>query len=204
MGNNNNNGKKQTLGAMPQQPVTVYKDSHGFYSEGRERMLQCGYGKIGDENLSLIHQEGDPCAGRTYEAGDVVPDIFPNAVMTTKVSTPGEFLWVDPTSFTNYQLACLQCCEPLPTLDAVENFAAVAGDTIVDLTWDAVPNATNYVVERDTDINFGAATEVYDGPLLLFGDTGLVNDTVYYYRIKAQATGYQDSEWVLLSATPTV
>ena len=199
-----NSGKKQTLGAMPQKAVTVYKDSHGFYSEGRERMLQCGYSKIGNENLSLIHQDGGPCAGRVYEAGDVVPDIYPNSVMTTKVNTPGEDIWVDPDSFTAYQLACLECCEPLPTLDAPGNFAAVAGDTIVDLSWDASVGADNYVVERDTDINFGTSTQIYSGPLLLFGDTGLVNDTVYYYRIKAEGEGYIDSEWLLLTATPTV
>lgn len=198
---NNNNGKRQTLGAMPQKQVTVYKDSHGFYSEGRARMLQCGYGKIGDENLSLIHQEPDACTGRTYEAGDVVPDIYPNSVMTTKVSTPGEDIWVDPTSFTEYQLACLECCEPLPTLDAPANFAGVPGDGTIGLSWDVVAEATNYIIERDTDPNFGAATEIYSGAVNSHDDDTAVNDTEYFYRLKAQATGYLDSPWVIISAT---
>lgn len=188
---------------MPTQAVVVYKDLNGFYEDGRERQLQCGYPKVGEETLSLLYQPTATCSGRFYEAGDVVPDIFPDSIRLVKLRAGSEYIWVTPESYDTYVSSCLQCCEPLPQLAVPENFDAAPGDTIVDLTWSAVPNAINYVVERDIDINFGTATEVYNGALLLFGDTGLVNGTTYYYRIKAQATtGYQDSEWKLVSAVP--
>lgn len=200
----NNKSTKITLGAMPTQSVVVYKDSNAFYSDGRTRELQCGYAKVGEETLSLIRQEPLDCPGRIYEAGDEVPEIFPNSIALVKMRAGTEYIWITPASYATYLENCLQCCEPLPQLIVPENFDAVPGDTIVDLTWSAVPNATNYIVQRDLDINFGTAIQVYSGALLLFGDTGLVNDTTYYYRIKAQGAGYQDSEWKLLSATPTV
>lgn len=66
-------------------------------------------------------------------------------------------------------------------------------DTELAIDWGVAFNADNYILERDTDSGFGTAIEVYNGSNTDFTDTGLTNDTTYYYRVKAQGTGYRDS-----------
>lgn len=79
-----------------------------------------------------------------------------------------------------------------PTLTAATGSGA-AGTT--HETWTAVTNATNYIVDRATNTGFtaGVALGVYSGPLLVFNDSGLTGGSTYYYRIRAQGTGYTDS-----------
>jgi hypothetical protein len=79
----------------------------------------------------------------------------------------------------------------VPTLTAATGSGAT-GTTA--LSWTAVNNATNYVVDRATNIGFttGVTLARYSGPLLVFNDSGLTGATVYYYRIRAQGTGFTD------------
>ena len=79
------------------------------------------------------------------------------------------------------------------------------GDTEMVINWGAIPNATNYVIQRATDSGFTTGlTEVYNGALLTDTDTGLTNGTTYYYRGKAQGKGYIESPWSATeSAAPT-
>jgi len=80
------------------------------------------------------------------------------------------------------------------------NFAAaVISDTQINLSWDAVPGATNYILQRGLLANHSDAAQIYSGPLLVFNNTGLVAETHYYYRVKAQKSGtnpsYADSAY---------
>lgn len=71
------------------------------------------------------------------------------------------------------------------------------------MTWVAVPNATNYVLDRATNVGFttGVTLGVYSGPLLVFNDSGLTAATQYFYRLRAQGAGYTDSAYGTASAT---
>ena len=69
-------------------------------------------------------------------------------------------------------------------------------DTQIQVDWTSVTNADNYVVERADDSGFTTnLTQIYSGALLTYTDTGLTNGQTYYYRAKAQGTGYVESGW---------
>lgn len=91
------------------------------------------------------------------------------------------------------------------TLSAPGTFAAATGAASgqINLTWLAAANANNYVVDRATNVGFtaGVTLGVYNGPLLLFGDTGLTPATAYFYRIRSQGPGYTDSAYATATAT---
>lgn len=80
-------------------------------------------------------------------------------------------------------------------LNAPENFmTTVVSDSAIDLEWDAVDDATNYRLQRSTDPTFRSnVTLIYTGSGTSYSDTGLSESTLYYYRIKAQASGISDS-----------
>jgi hypothetical protein len=63
-------------------------------------------------------------------------------------------------------------------------------DQIV-LEWS--PGADNYVLKRNTVNDEGTATEIYNGALTTYTDTGRTADTNYYYFLKAQITSATDS-----------
>lgn len=90
---------------------------------------------------------------------------------------------------------------PVPESGNLEQIATpvlTIGAAQVDslpLTWAAVMGATNYVVQRDTAINFLTPVTVYTGTALGQIDIGLSADTTYYYRIKASGPGYSSSNY---------
>lgn len=96
----------------------------------------------------------------------------------------------------------------------VNNFEILAapGDFVVDafdhetidLNWDASPDATNYILQRASSPYFTDAAEVFSGAATLFGDTGLAAETTYWYRVKAEAPGFTNSAWSVLSQTTDV
>lgn len=67
-------------------------------------------------------------------------------------------------------------------------------NTTSDLSWTAVTNSTAYQLERATDSGFSDATVIYSGSNTSYTDTGTQN-THYYYRVKAKANGYTDSDY---------
>lgn len=70
------------------------------------------------------------------------------------------------------------------------------GDTEMQIDWSAITNADNYVIERATDSGFTTnLTEIYNGALLTYTNTGLTNGTTYYFRGKSQGSGYIESSW---------
>lgn len=89
-------------------------------------------------------------------------------------------------------------------LNAPENFAATPGDGEVALDWDDVSSAESYTLERADDSGFTTnLTTAYTGSASSYTDTELVNDTTYYYRVKATATNHADGDYSTLNATPT-
>jgi uncharacterized protein (DUF1800 family)/fibronectin type 3 domain-containing protein len=73
---------------------------------------------------------------------------------------------------------------PVPT--APTGFTATAGDTKVTLNWTVVGGATSYNLYRSTTSGGQGETPVMTGILTPpFVDTGLVNNTTYYYKVAA-------------------
>ena len=86
--------------------------------------------------------------------------------------------------------------------DVVGFYAYYAGSDTMSISWDEVPQATSYTVERADDAGFTTnKVTVYTGdwaggqPTL---DT-VVHSQYYYYRIKATRSGWQDSDWTVVS-----
>lgn len=89
-------------------------------------------------------------------------------------------------------------------LSTPTNFTATpASTTQINLAWDAVANATSYVIDRATNSGFttGLVSGIYSGSGTSFNVTGLTAATTYYFRVRAIAAGYVDSNYVSASGT---
>jgi len=91
------------------------------------------------------------------------------------------------------------------SLSAPENFTATpfVGPEI-SLEWDNDTDADNYVIDRALDAGFtSSVVERYNGPYLssVLDTSGLLGATTYYYRIRAQKTGFPDSPYSYANAT---
>lgn len=89
-----------------------------------------------------------------------------------------------------------------PPPDAPTGLNATAGDTEVDLTWNASATATSYTVKRSTS-DGGPYTNVQTGITdTNFTDENLTNGTTYYYVVSASNVGGESSNSTQVSATP--
>jgi hypothetical protein len=94
--------------------------------------------------------------------------------------------------------------EVITTLGTPSLSLTVEGATSISISWGTVSGATNYFVQRATDLGFTTGvTTVYNSSGTSVTDEGLTPSTTYYYRIKATATGYTDSAYGTYSATTT-
>ena len=76
-----------------------------------------------------------------------------------------------------------------PAPPAPTGLAATAGDTTVTLNWTASEGAATYNVYRGTASGAQGAMPIMSGITeLTFKDTGLVNNTIYYYKVAAVNT----------------
>lgn len=183
--------------------VTVYKSNiSGFTLGGFAQSIPCGAIVLGPETLSNIEQAENTCSGGLISPGDHVPSGFPNSTATLKIREGANIYWVDQASFDTYLTSCNACCTPLPQLAIPLNYTASNGDTQSVQNWDDVPNAINYIVQRALNNSFTGAVQVYSGVVSGFTNTGLVNGTPYYYRVKATAPNYQDSDWAIAVVVP--
>lgn len=78
---------------------------------------------------------------------------------------------------------------------------AVAGNTTVNLNWNAVSGATGYTVKRGAG-NGGPYTVLGNTSGTAYSDTGLVNGTTYYYVITASNSAGESPQSVQVSAQP--
>lgn len=93
---------------------------------------------------------------------------------------------------------------PMSKLTAPQNLAAVAGDSTVTLTWDAVLNATSYNIywsvapgiTSDTGYTISGVTSPYS-------HTSLTNGSTFYYRVSASNNGSEGPLSEEVSATPS-
>ena len=79
-----------------------------------------------------------------------------------------------------------------------------------DANWQADPNATAYILDVSTDINFGAGTFVFGfngrnvANVTTYPVTGLAGNTTYYYRVRANnACGNSGNSNVITFTTST-
>jgi hypothetical protein len=73
--------------------------------------------------------------------------------------------------------------------------------TTITLDWRSVNNTGNYIVQRSTTLSFAEPVTIYNDQLSTCVDEGLTAGTKYYYRVKARASSYDDSNWIIDSAT---
>lgn len=79
-------------------------------------------------------------------------------------------------------------------LDAPANFASSVLNSQVHLSWDDEENATLYTVERSSTSDFSTLEIIYSGSVNSYVDSSdLVQGNTYYYRVKSEAYGYNDS-----------
>ena len=83
------------------------------------------------------------------------------------------------------------------------NLLAAAGNTQVNLSWNASAGATSYHVKRSTTSG-GAYTQISAPTTNSFTDTGLTNGTTYYYVVSALSAGSESANSTQASVTPTV
>ncbi|QIX60889.1 hypothetical protein HER32_06735 [Hymenobacter sp. BT18] len=92
-----------------------------------------------------------------------------------------------------------------PKLDATSDFFGQGiSSTENQMSWllplNAPESGVTYVLERSINSNFSGFVVAYTGPETTIIDAGLTADTRYYYRVKSQAAGYQDSEYATTDA----
>jgi fibronectin type 3 domain-containing protein len=91
-----------------------------------------------------------------------------------------------------------------PSLPAPTGVVATAGNAQVGLTWNAVTNATGYLVKRAL-VTGGPYTPLSPAPTSpSFTDTTVSNDTTYYYVVSATSSEHEGPNSAQVSATPTV
>ena len=66
----------------------------------------------------------------------------------------------------------------------------VTGSSTIDVDWNSVSGATSYKLYRATSSS-GSYTNIYTGSSSSYSDSGLTEETKYYYKVKAG----NDSGW---------
>lgn len=88
---------------------------------------------------------------------------------------------------------------PTPTLNADP-----VSISQINLSWNNVSSGANYILQVDDNPSFTSPTNIYTGTGLSFDHTGITKNTLYYYRIKAQKSGFTDSAYGTKSATTLI
>jgi hypothetical protein len=90
-----------------------------------------------------------------------------------------------------------------PKSDISSNLKAVGGDSKVDLTWNAVTDATSYTIKRSTTEG-GPYTTIKTGVTdTTYTDSDVTNGTTYYYVVTAIVNGSESGGSNEASTKPT-
>ena len=84
---------------------------------------------------------------------------------------------------------------------APTGLAAIAGDQVVALSWNASGGATSYHVKRGT-VSGGPYTQVAAPSVANYSDTGLTDNTKYFYVVTAVNSNGESGNSNEVSATP--
>jgi hypothetical protein len=75
--------------------------------------------------------------------------------------------------------------------------------TKLTASWTKPANAVTFTLQRSDNTEFAGAVTLLSGGQQVYVDASLVGNTTYYYRVKAEAPGFVDSEWSLLISQTT-
>ncbi|MDP6771115.1 MAG: choice-of-anchor Q domain-containing protein, partial [Anaerolineales bacterium] len=140
----------------------------------------------GNYSLSIY----SPCIGAGTATGAPTTDIDGNARPNPSDSNP------DMGAYEN--ALGTPSAPPVPT-----SLAATVGNGVVNLSWTGNDYATKYYVYRST--TSGASFTKIDSttaPTVTYSNTGLTNNTVYYFKVSAYGAGGEGSATAEVSATP--
>lgn len=95
---------------------------------------------------------------------------------------------------------------PIPsgTLEKLGNTLLTLGTASVNsipLSWTGITDAQFYSVQRSENEFFNNAVVVYNGSALNFSESDLITNTIYYYRVRAMASGFAPGNWSAGSKT---
>lgn len=97
---------------------------------------------------------------------------------------------------------CLSSMEAYTVTNDTSNLKATAGNSKVDLIWNAVDKATGYTIKRSTTAG-GPYTTIATGVKeTTYTDTNVTNGTTYYYVVTAIVNGSESWSSNEASATP--
>lgn len=145
-------------------------------------------------NTAIIYKVGNPLLS-------YVPGRSINGITGFEVDAGYYIVAITSQDLTAY---CVPPTVVLTQLATPGGFTAVhSGSTGMALNWSAVTSATGYVLQRATDVGFtvGVTTLVAGTNVLTFTDSGLTALTQYFYRVKAQASGFTDSNYATANDT---
>jgi len=80
--------------------------------------------------------------------------------------------------------------------------ATTVSATSIDLSWEAIADATSYTLQQDTDSSFTTATTIATQTGTTFTSDNLLPNTTYYYRVNAIVLG-DTSNWSTLASVAT-
>lgn len=158
---------------------------------------------VPDENLPGIEfpEEDFNITGTTDKTVNINPDRIQSILVSylqglagfaegkVLVITSEGFAWAEAGAEVETQL-------PAPVISLT-----VLDDDQIKIDWTDDAAATNSIVQMSTAADFTGATEIYNGGLNTYTRSGLTPETLYYFRVKSQASGYIDSAWDSDSAT---
>jgi hypothetical protein len=139
--------------------------------------------------------------GFKYVLGDVQSGTIPDAGTYIVF-----FLYFNGIATVNWGIPNSETSNLSP-LDAPANFAAVPdgtnGDTELDISWDAVTNASSYELEYSTTGGGGPWVSLSSQSGVTYTHSGLTAASTYHYRVRAigdQVT-YSNSAYTIVAAT---
>jgi fibronectin type 3 domain-containing protein len=134
---------------------------------------------------------------------DIGNELFnPHNISATKSSKTG---YVDPEPTLNFsQVLIINLDVAVPT--APLNPSTSAGDSYINLTWDAPASdggspVTNYEIYRGTTSG-GEVFLIEIGNLLFYNDTSVTNGVPYYYKVSAKNANGEGSQSIEVVGTP--